>query len=102
MAHREYLARYLELAGAELPRSAKPALNLSRFEDSPVELRLLLTQCRQLFFEGKDFFRISVRTGIRLLPCLFTSERDACCQCFWICTLPHLVHVQRASACLKN
>ena len=56
MADRKYLASDLEFARAELPRSAKPALNLSRFKDAPVKLRLLAAQYGQLFLERTDFF----------------------------------------------
>jgi hypothetical protein len=41
MADRKYLTGNLEFARAELSRSTKPTLNLSRFKDASVELRLL-------------------------------------------------------------
>src|ERR1700730_10001509 len=97
MADREYLTGNLEFAGAELPRSAKPALSLSRFKDSPVELRLLAAQYGQLFFERADFFRPFMRTRIHFLICLITSELGPWRQLFWVSPLPHLTHVQRSS-----
>ena len=71
MADRKYLAGNLEFARAELPRSAKPALNLSCLKDSPVELRLLAAQDGQLFLERTDFFRTSVPEGSLFVLWLF-------------------------------
>jgi hypothetical protein len=102
MADREYLTGNLEFAGAELPRSAKPALNLSRFKDAPIELRLLAAQYGQLLFEGTDFFRLFIRTRIHSLLCLITSQLDPWGQLFWVRRLPHLTHVQRSSIRQKN
>src|SRR5882724_2449585 len=101
MANWKYFTGNLEITGAELPGSAKPALNLSRFKNAPMKLRLLAAQYVQLFFERANFFRQLIDRRTRLLLCPFSNELGAWVQLFWARILPHVAHFQPTFASAK-